>query len=94
MQAISLTGGPKRPSMALAVCLLIAVLFLLGGCETKQYRSVPYCDIVSPPQASRYIDANPDEQTVLMTDAYIAQVKVTAECNDRIKLVNAANKAE
>ncbi|MCY1290664.1 hypothetical protein D9M68_18350 [compost metagenome] len=96
MLAISLTGGPgpRRPSMIITLALIIAVVLLLGGCETKQYRSVPLCELISPPQPTRYVDASPDEQTIMMTDVYIAQIKATSECNDNIGLVNASNKAK
>ena len=94
MLAISLTGGPKRPSMIITLALIIAVVMLLGGCETKQYRSVPFCDLVAPPNPERYVDASPDEQTIMMTDVYIAQIKATSECNDNIKLVNDSNKTK
>lgn len=94
MLAISLTGGPKRPSMIITLVFIVAVVMLLGGCETKQYRSVPICDLVAPPNPVRYVDATPDEQTIMVTDAYIAQIKATSECNDNIELVNASNKTK
>lgn len=94
MLAISLTGGPRQPSTILTLVFIIVVAMLLGGCETKQYRSVPLCDLVAPPKPERYVDASPDEQTIMMTDVYIAQIKATSECNDSIELVNASNKAK
>jgi hypothetical protein len=96
MCSLSLTGGPNpnRSSLVVTLMLIAVMVVLLGGCETKSYRSVPFCDMVTPPSPERYIDATPDEQTVMMTDVYIAQIKATSECNDNIKLINASNNAK
>lgn len=92
MYALSLTGGPKRPVAALAL-VLVVVLFALVGCADRQYREVPQCEVVQPPNAEKYLAASPDEQTVMMTSAYIGQVKAVRNCNTAIDLINARNKA-
>lgn len=72
--------------------LLLGAVVTLPGC-TPRYLAVPECEITSPPDADRYLQAVPDERLIMMSSAYIAQVKQTASCNKKIRLVNAANKA-
>jgi len=73
---------------------VVVVLLALGGCTHKTYQSIPQCSVVMPPKADDYINATPDEQLVVMTSSYIAQVKEVATCNNNIRLINARNKSE
>lgn len=93
MYALSLTGGPHRPSTVGLLAALILIIVTLPGCGTQIYREVGECVVVSPPDAGRYIQATPDEQLVMMTDSYIDQVKAVNKCNNQIVLMNARNKA-
>lgn len=94
MRSVSLTGGPKMPgpSSFFLLVVLFAVLFL-HGCTNRTYRAVPQCTPAKPPKGEQYTNANPDEKLVQMTSAYIRQTKVLSDCNDDIRLINAANKA-
>lgn len=82
------------PSNWAAAFLLILMIVIVSGCKTVVYKAVPECDITTPPNPTRFINANPDERQVLMTDAYIRQVRSTTECNNRIRVLNASNKAK
>lgn len=70
---------------------LICLAMVLQGCVTTRYTPVPLCDITSPPAPTRYNPGEPDVRLVLMTNAYIDQVRAVADCNATIKLVNASN---
>jgi len=73
---------------------MIAVLVATSGCSIRQpYREVPECNIAKPPQAEQYLTAGPDERLVIMTDAYIHQVKSVVRCNNNIRLLNKRNNA-
>jgi uncharacterized lipoprotein YajG len=73
--------------------ILLGVLLLLAGCDTRQYQAVPECSSASPPKGERYTNATPDEKLVQMTSAYIRQTQSLTDCNADIRLINAANKA-
>jgi len=77
---------------ALSLTLLFAVFFL-QGCGNRQYQAVPRCEPSNPPKGEQYTKGTPDEKLVLMTTAYIRQTQVVTDCNENIRLINAANKA-
>lgn len=94
MRALPMTGKPGFPWRNLAmVLILIGLLIITTGCESRQYQAVPECEIAPPPDASRFVDAGVDERLVLMSSSYIDASKKAAECNNRIRLINSSNKA-
>ncbi|MNE84190.1 hypothetical protein D3C81_1726660 [compost metagenome] len=95
MHSLPMTGRAKLPppSSFLLLFVLASTMFLLHGCGNNQYRAVPQCDVFAPPKAERYVKASPDEKLIQMTNAYIGQTKNVSDCNEKIRLANAANKA-
>ena len=94
MCALPMTGKPGQPWQKVVIILVLLSLFILAsGCSNKQYQAVPECDIASPPDAEKFIKAGVDEKLVLMTNSYISASKNVANCNNRIRLVNASNKS-
>jgi hypothetical protein len=79
--------------MPLGLVLLMVVLLALGGCTSPQYQEVPECTVAKPPKTDDYLNANPDERLVVMSNAYIHQVKSVTRCNNNIRAINARNKA-
>lgn len=94
MYAISLTGGPQKPFRIGILLIIVIVVLALAGCDTRQYREVPLCIITEPPKPDQYIEATPDEQTVMFSSAYIRQVNAVRDCNLNIEAINERNKAE
>ncbi|QTH80498.1 hypothetical protein PA10_00300 [Pseudomonas phage pPa_SNUABM_DT01] len=94
MCSIPLTGRPKvPPPSGLLLLAVLLVLPFLHGCGNNQYKAVPECAITTPPDVKRFAQGNPDERLVLMSNAYISQTKNVNDCNAKIRLVNASNKA-
>lgn len=93
MRTLPMTGKPGRPYQDLAIILILVAILFLSGCANKDYQMVPECEVATPPDPDRFIKAGVDERLVMMTNSYIRASKYAGECNNRIKVVNAANKA-
>lgn len=93
MRTFPMTAKPGRPYQDLAIIIVLLAIMFLPGCANHDYQAVPECKVATPPDPDRFIKAGVDERLVLMTNSYIAASKYVGECNNRIKLVNAANKA-
>jgi len=75
------------------IVMLLIMLVALGGCSARSYQEVPECTVAKPPKTEEYLNANPDERLVVMSNAYIHQVKSVTRCNNNIRAINARNKA-
>lgn len=93
MRTLPMTGKPGRPYQDMAIILILVAILFLPGCANKDYQMVPECEVAAPPDPDRFIKAGVDERLVLMTNSYIKASKYVGECNNRIRVVNAANKA-
>lgn len=93
MRTLPMTGKPGRPYQDIAIILVLVVIMFLSGCANKEYQAVPECKVAAPPDPDRFIKAGVDERLVLMTNSYIMASRYAGECNNDIKLINAANKA-
>lgn len=94
MCSLPITGKPEWPWRNVLIILVMISLFILAsGCSNKQYQVVPECDVATPPDSEQFIKAGVDEKLVLMSNSYIAASKAAASCNNKIRLVNASNKA-
>lgn len=92
MCTVPLSDRAKQAVKIIALAILMLIATLITGCADKPYIAVPECEIVTPPSPGRYVEAMPDEQLVMMTDVYIAQVRTVTECNINIKAMNVRNK--
>lgn len=94
MCALSTVSQPKSPVPLGLLFLLALIVVLSSGCTVTRYSEVPECSYAKPPAGEGYMKATPDERLVIMTDAYIHQVKSVVRCNNNIRLINDRNKAK
>lgn len=93
MRTVQLSDKMKTAIKTVFYLIILVLATLVAGCADKQYVAVQECMVVEPPTPGRYVSAMPDEQLVMMTDVYIAQVRAVTDCNINIKAMNARNKA-
>lgn len=88
------TGTPRWRGGGSRWILLILLLLLVAGCKKVVYKPVQECTVVRPPDVEGFMAAGPNERQVIMTSAYINQVREVSACNLRIRATNTLNESK